>query len=150
MSRVVRVLDSRWALVAALVWLGALCAVNYWPASYWLDVRSISVGPGEAGKPVPMRVDREVRTAFTGSWFVTVRQWTSTGWVVFCNARGTSNYRVGAELPANLTLGWWTDGRCDHLPRGRYTVDTSWRILGSGILPDKELRVSSNIFEVTP
>lgn len=137
--------------VAMLGWVIFL-AGYFWPASAWLDVRSVSAGPAHAGEEIPMTTDREIKRGFTASWAVSVRRWEpGTGMVSFCRATGTDVYNTAAQLPPKLTLGWWTNGQCGRLPAGRYEVETAWQITPHiPLVPTKHVRISSNIFEVTP
>ena len=149
MKPTIRVLGS-WPVFAVMaVWLAFYVAANLWPASSWLAVERVSIGNTLAGQPVPMVATRQINRPFSGDWRVTVRRWEYSGWVVYCNASGSNNYKTEAILPANLTLGWWTDGQCALLPEGRYTVNTSWHIQPNlPFLPAKYVAVDSNIFEV--
>lgn len=121
-----------------------------WPASWWLDVREVSIRSASYGKPLPMVVDREVKRGFLAEWQVTIRQWDGAGWLTWCNAEGKSNYRPDARYPKDLALQWWTDGACHPVPPGRYRVTTTWVIPVGALLPDKVVSVDSNVFEVTP
>ena len=136
------------ALVAGLLWLVYFTVSALWPASFWLDVRSVRVADSAVGEQVVMYVDREIKREFSGRWSAAVRDVTSGSYAVVCAAGDESMYRVGAELPANLTLGWWTNGRCVTLPAGEYVVGTIWRIDTGFFVGDKTVRVTSNIFKV--
>lgn len=149
MAKTLTILNSRTMFLIMLVWLFIYASVHLWPASWWFEVNTLSAGPAQAYKPVPMTVDRKINRHFTGTWYVTVRQWGDRGWSSYCSATGSNAYQPEAVLPDRLTLEWWTDGRCSMLPAGRYTVETTWIVHG-GPLPDKTIRAKSNIFEVTP
>jgi hypothetical protein len=123
-----------------------LLPAGLWPASWWMDVRDVSLSDSRHGEQIVMTVDRQVHHAFRGHWSVTVRQWDGAGWVTYCNAQGSSNYRADARFPVPLTLKWWTDGQCYDLSPGRYRITTRWVI--DTALPDKEVTVDSNVFEV--
>jgi len=123
---------------------------HIWPASYWLDVRSIAVQSAPFGQPLPMQIERVISHNFRGMWSATIRQWDGDGWVTYCNAQGRSNYRPDAKFPKDLALQWWTDGQCYPLPVGRYKVSTSWQIETPTWMPDKTVTVESNVFEVLP
>ena len=101
-----------------------------------------------AGAPVVMHVDRRIKRDFVGRWSVTVRELQGTENVLACVASAAGDYKVGAKLPKILTLGWWTNGRCEGLPVGVYVVTTIWEV-ENGPLPDKIITVSSNPFKVT-
>ena len=151
MTPIRKLLDSNKVFVLALVWLTLLLVVHFWPASSWLEVRKVVVGPARAGEPVPMIVDREVNRPFLGEWTVTIRKWSEGGPVIYCTATGTTQYSTAADLPRDLTLDWWTDGRCPTLSPGKYVIDTTWRINPMlPFLPAKHVQAESNIFEVTP
>lgn len=143
----INALGSYPVLVALLCWAAWAIATDLWPASRWLDVRSVVVANGKSGEPLLMRVDREVKDNFTASWASSVRD--VDGHIV-CTGAATSNYRAGANLPPALTLAWWTDGGCDVLPPGRYYLATDWRIHSHSIWPDKVVSIDSPMFEVYP
>lgn len=150
MARTIKLLESRIMLLLMVAWLGIFAAVSWWPTSWWIEVKTVQVGPAQVSRPVPMAVDRTVKRQFTASWYVTVRKWTERGWVAYCVSNGVNTYHPENVLPAELTLGWWTDGRCATLPAGRFAVDTTWVVHGYGPLPARETHNVSNIFEVTP
>ena len=122
--------------------------IGLWPAFWWLEVRDINLSNARQGAPIVMAVDRDIHRAFRGHWSVTVRQWDGAGWVTYCNASGSSNYRADARFPVPLTLRWWTDGQCYDLSPGRYRITTRWVI--DTTLPDKTVTADSNVFEVLP
>jgi hypothetical protein len=121
--------------------------IGLWPASWWLEVRDVNLSDAQQGGPVVMAVDRSVHRSFRGHWSVTVRQWDGAGWVTYCNAQGSSNYRADARFPVPLTLKWWTDGQCYDLSPGKYRITTRWQI--DAPLPSKTVTAESNVFEVT-
>ena len=140
---------GRLAFIIGLLWLSLLSFIHFWPASWWLDVDSVRVADGVSGQPVVMYVQRTIYRDFTGTWGVSVRSLTDQGSMVACAASAVSDYRIGAYLPEVLTLGWWTNGRCETLPAGTYLVQTTWQIHGNGILPVKTISTASNIFKVS-
>lgn len=150
MTKARSVFNSTAIFWLTFVWLVFYSLVTFWPIQWWFEARSVFIASSRVGEPVPMVVDRVVKRPFTGIWYVTIRRWEAPGWVVYCNTTGTSNYGVDSKLPSALTLDWWTAGACTPLPEGRYAIDTTWRIYGTGPLPTKDVRVVSNIFEVTP
>ena len=121
-----------------------------WPASFWLDVKAVDIESARYGAPLHMTVERTIQRPFRGSWNITIRQWDGGGWVTWCNATGRSNYSQHAKLPKDLALQWWTDGQCHPLAEGRYKITTSWKIETPAWVPDKEIAIDSNAFEVTP
>ena len=122
--------------------------IQMWSPSFWLDIHSVSVSNTTVGNPVTMVVEREIKRPFRGAWNATIMQWDGSGWVTFCNAYGSSNYRTEARFPVPLTLKWWTDAQCHELPAGRYKMHTTWRVLDLPLMPDKIVEVDSNVFEV--
>ena len=96
-----------------------------------------------------MHVDRRIKRDFVGRWSVTVRELQGVENTLACVASAAGDYKVGARLPKTLTLGWWTNGRCEGLPAGVYVVTTIWEI-DNGPLPDKIVTAQSNPFKVTP
>jgi hypothetical protein len=79
---------------------------------------------------------------------VSVREIRNGKNVLTCNASEQADYQVGTDLPEILTLGWWTDGKCVTLPPGSYIVNSTWNIHGTGLLPNKAVTATSNIFEI--
>ena len=148
MRKMVDLMLGRMAFFAGLAWLTALAAMHFWPASWWLEIASVRVADGIEGKPVLLHVERTIHRDFTGTWGVSVRSLTNHGSLVACAASAVSDYRIGADLPEVLTLGWWTNGRCETLPPGTYLVQTTWQIHGSGILPAKTVQATSNPFVI--
>ena len=142
---------SSWAVfgVSAL-WLALLVALYAWPASWWLDLRSVNIAGTTQGKPLLMLVERDVHRHFRGRWYATVRQWDGAGWIAYCNAAGVSNYVPESRFPRPLDLEWWTAGQCHQLPPGRYRITTSWLIETPAWVPDKTVTVDSHVFEVRP
>jgi len=136
------------AFVGGALWLLYFTVSSFWPSSWWFDVRSVRVADAFVGEQVVMYVDREIKREFSGRWSAAVRDVGTGTYAVVCAAGDESVYRMGAELPANLTLGWWTNGRCETLPEGEYVVDTVWRIDTGFFVGDKTIRATSNIFKV--
>lgn len=133
-------------IVGLIAWAAFVSITDYWPASRWLEVRSIQIDNATAGEEVTMTVDRQIHSDFIGEWVVSVRNLDDG---VVCTATGVSNYRKGAKSPTPLTLDWWTNGECAILPAGKYFVATDWMIRPHGICPEKTIRQDSNVFEVT-
>lgn len=148
MRKMVDLMLGRMAFFAGLAWLSALAATHLWPASWWLEISSVRVADGIEGKPVLMHVERTIHRDFVGTWGVSVRSLTDQGSMVACAASAVSDYRIGADLPEALTLGWWTNGRCETLPAGTYLVQTTWQIHVSGLLPAKTVQATSNPFVI--
>lgn len=131
-----------WFMMALLI------PPQVWPASWWLDVRSVIVSDVRVGEQTVLVAERKVKRAFRGAWNATIMQWDGYGWVTFCNAYGSGNYRTEARFPVPLTLKWWTDAQCHELPAGRYKMHTTWRVLDLPLMPDKIVEVDSNVWEV--
>lgn len=148
MRKMVDLMLGRIAFFAGLAWLTALAAMHLWPASWWLEISSVRVADGIEGRPVLMHVERTIHRDFTGTWGVTVRALRDTGTYVACAASAVSDYHIGSDLPEAITLGWWTNGRCETLPAGTYIVQTTWQVHGAGILPAKTIQATSNPFVI--
>lgn len=136
--------------VLSLLWLGWVALTQLWPASWWFEVPLVRVQDARAGQPIRMFVDRTIHRPFTARWAAVVRVQDGTRTEVVCAAGSLSDYRPDAALPATLTLDWWTAGTCATLPAGRYSLTTVWDIQGTALLPDKQVKAVSNLFEVTP
>jgi len=135
---------------AGLFLLVGVAVMHSWPASFWLDVRTVRVFDSKVGEPVLMAVDRTISRDFRGEWLVSIRKLGYGGWVQFCSARGKTNYSADSHLPDPLTLRWWSYPECNPLPPGKYVMRTTWTIHGASFLPEKDVTADSNIFEVKP
>lgn len=138
---------KQWHVLLLALWVLLWLTVQLWPGSFWLEIRQVRVFSAAVGEPVRMAVDQTIHRNFYGQQSVRVRKLENDGWLMACSSNTGGQYVTTDMLPADLDLGWWTDGRCQALPVGQYLVNTSWRIEG-GLLPDKIVSVDSNIFEV--
>lgn len=149
MSVARKMLDSTKLFIAMAVWLAVWLAANLWPASFWYEANSVQIIDAQADAPISMLVDRTIHRPFVGEWVATVRRVGPSGVELYCSGSGRANYRPKNDLPAVVTLGWWTGGACNTLPGGDYVVDTTWQINpGTAFLPDKHVRNTSNVFHV--
>jgi len=137
-------------VVAGALLLAAALIIQVWPASWWLDVRSVRVFDSQVGQPVVMAVDRTISRNFRGEWIASIRALETGKWVPFCVARGASHYRTDSVYPDPLSLRWWTYPSCNPLPSGKYVMHTTWVIKGDSFMPDKVVEADSNIFVITP
>ena len=138
-------------VVAGVILLVVAIVIQFLPtASWWFEVRSIRVFDAKEGEPVPMAVDRSINRPFRGQWVTSIRRLENNGWVMYCSVDGATNYSPKASLPDPLYLNWWTSPGCNPIPAGKYILETDWLIKNTGVLPDKEVNVISNIFEVKP
>lgn len=142
------VLFGKAAFVLSVLWISVLVLIQFWPASWWMEVQSVHVADTKAGDPVVMHVQREIHRDFSGTWGVSVRVMDAGKGFVACSASAISGYKEGADLPDALTLSWWTNGHCNTLPVGVYIVQTVWQVHGDGILPAKTITATSNLFKV--
>lgn len=149
MKKVLDKLTSRTVLAVCVGWLLTIVITHLWPASYWLEVNSIRVADSQANQPVIMYIDRKIHRDFVGVWGVTVRSIKDTGVHIVCASSALSDYKEGNELPEVVTLGWWTNGKCETLPVGIYVVQTTWQIQSNGIFPTKVVSQTSNPFKIT-
>lgn len=143
-------LQSGPLFIAMSIWLAIWTTTHLAPASWWLHVRYVQVGDVQTGHAVHLIVDREIRRDFYGQWSVTLRKSVGDHWEAIYCGTGNSEYRTDAILPNPLTLEWWADSECPSpLPPGRYQVATQWLIYPGGLWPPKQVRVLSNVFNVT-
>lgn len=143
----VQLIRRQLIFILALLWLGFWSLAQYWPPSWWLEVRAVRVFDGPAMAEVVMDVDRIIHRDFVANWSALVRRWDGDGWTVYCTATGFGNYRPDATLPDPVTLNWWTNGKCPTLGTGRYLITTIWTIHADP-LPDKIIQTDSNVFEI--
>ena len=147
MIRILTTLAPYAILGAVLIppWLAA-CE----PSENWFRVASLTVADTKEGEPITMNVSRVINRPFVGQWVATVRRVDEAGFVVMCNAYGSSSYRVGAKYPQPLTLDWWTRPMKCALPKGRYKLDTVWQFDVSFLVytVTKTVTAESNVFEI--
>lgn len=148
MKKVIDLMLGKITFFLGLLWLITITTVHLWPASWWLEVDSVRVADGVVNKPVVMYVQRTIHRDFVGTWGVTVRELENTGTYVTCAASAVSDYRIGTDLPEVITLGWWTNGRCETLPAGTYLIQTTWQIHSVSIFPTKTIQATSNPFVI--
>lgn len=136
--------------IAAFGWSLFAIVTQLWPASWWLEVRSVQIQNSNVGEAIVMDVDRSINRPFFGVWRTQTRGVNPDGTLtpVVCTASFDTDYKTESSLPGIVTLDWWTGGKCAWLPAGRYILSTSWRIEANGIWPDKRVSIDSNIFEV--
>lgn len=126
-----------------------LSALQFWPASWWLEVASIRVDNGSDSSKLEMYIDRKINHSFIGQWDIVIRRWEGE-WVFACSATGGGgNFIADSKAPKHLTLGSWTDKQCHPLEPGRYMISKTWKIQLLGLMPDKFVTQTSNAFVVT-
>ena len=130
---------------------GMLAGLQFWPASYWLEVNSITINSGHDSMALPVLVDRNIHHSFSGSADIAISRWEGE-WVVVCSGQsGSGEFLAAAKMPKLLTLGMWTGGKCQPLAPGfQYTVSKTWTIQSLGLMPDKVVTQTSNPFNVWP
>ena len=92
--------------------VGMLAGLQFWPASYWLEVPSVQVNDGREPKNLDMFMNRKIHRTFNGTTAVALSKWEGE-WVVICSGpSGTpGEFRAKAKLPERLTLGGHVVGR---------------------------------------
>lgn len=130
------------SLVAAVSW--------FWPASFWFHVKRVHIESAPLGKPLLMLVDREINFSTLINYQVTIHQWKGGDWRYYCRMHSgePQMYKAMAVYPDELTLQWWTDGKCHPLPKGQFMVTTTWTLHDLVFFFDKRTTVESNIFSV--
>ena len=118
------------------------------PASYWFDVERVYVHDAVEGTTPLMEVDRVIRHPFRAEWTATVLRQVGEGFTTYCTAHGGNDYDPDAELPDSIDLNWWTWPVECKLPSGSYMLKTLW-ILHLPLMPDKQVRIRSNVFAIT-
>lgn len=133
-----------------VAFIGWLVFAQMAPASWWLDVRSVTVADTSANATPTLVVDRSIHQDFAGTYTVDVERRGPRGrYSVVCSARNSTNYRTDAGFPDPLTLDWWTWPVQCQIGPGTYRVETRWRI-EPDLFPDKIVQVMSNTFTVGP
>lgn len=141
----------RWVLVPLAFYLGAVAA----PASWWIEVRSVTAIEAETADRITLEIDREIHRDFVGSYHVTIRTWPRHQFV--CDTEGRINYRANAELPDPVYLWWWLGHPSDldacrqaGLGVGAYTVETCHTVERPffGLVPPKDECRTSKPFRI--
>jgi hypothetical protein len=101
-----------------------LIALYSWPASFWFEVDQMEVTDGYPGENLVI-FDREIDRAFHGSYHVEIRDVSRE---IICTGGDTLQYVPESTLPERITLDWWSNGGCNELPPGVYTLSTTWVI----------------------
>lgn len=141
-------ISKRWISALLGMWFAlTLLVVALIPASWWFVVNSVHVDSVPFGAPITMTVDREIQRPFLGTFTATLKQWQG-GWVSMCYATRTLDYTPESKLPADMDLGWWTDGECASLLPGKWMLITTWTIESFGWLPSKQVTFVAEPFEI--
>ena len=134
------------ALCTAFVLFNA-CAY-FFPASYWYEIKKINIQDSKTGQSISMVINREINRDFIGTRSVIVRRMSEGTGDIVCADSSLKNYQVGEKLPANLTLGWWSNGTCVTLDEGAYMVTTIVNISVPSVLQPKTVVYESNVFRI--
>lgn len=132
---------KKWHILILLSWVAFWVTVNIWPTSFWADIRQIQAFNTDRGELVVLTIDGTINRDFEAEWRVGFRPALSQNWIKACHPE------VVNTLPARLHVGVLVDGKCLPLPQGQYVIRASWFLEG-GLLPDKLISGSSNIFSV--
>ena len=124
-----------------------VCAY-FFPTSYWYEIKKINIQDSKVGQPINMVINRSINRDFIGTRAVIVRRMSEGAGDIVCVDSSLKNYQVGEKLPANLTLGWWSNGTCTTFDEGAYMVTTIVHISVPNILQPKTVVHESNIFRV--
>lgn len=148
-------------LVVILVTIASIPSIvsiykEFAPASDWLVVDKVFVHDAGEGIPNPMDVDRTIVSDFTGEWVAEIHAMDPNrgAFSHHCSSKGENEYHTTDQLPPtgvgpkDLNINWWTWPKKCKLTKGKYRIDTIWRIKPLNY-PQKEVRHSSNVFEVT-
>ena len=148
MVKALRTIKPLAPYLLGLLWLIVYVTAHLWPASYWLEVRSVRVTDATPSTQLLLYVDRTIHRPFQGSWNVTIKRIDARQEMVACAENAMVFYEPKHKMPPVVTLGWWTNGTCSSLPPGFYVVDTIWEIRGNMLLPSKTVHNTSNVFEI--
>lgn len=73
---------------------------------------------------------------------------TETPYSITCTATSRNSYKVGTDMPPDLTLNWWTFPVECNLPVGTYVVETEWTF--TTLFMDRTVEATSNVFQIKP
>ena len=83
------------------------------PVSFWYSAEPEFVLDSRDGVSPSVIPERTIRRSFNGMWSVTVRRIAAQGAEMVCNTGEVHNrYEKDARLPDEVTMDWWTAGRC--------------------------------------
>lgn len=127
------------------IWLIALAM----PASYYKESGTLKVDT-EGQEEMIIVYTGEIHREFLGVYSVIIRD-AHTDKIVAEDRSNTILYKPNSNRPNPITLDWWAPGIADiELPPGYYVMTTCWTIKRpfGGIVPEKHICVTSNVFEV--
>lgn len=122
------------------------------PARHWYEPGSIQISDAHMGEDPVVSINRTIRRSFDGRYSVSIWKDPPDGHVA-CAGSDTLRYRGGLFEPHEAPLTQWADDAwCAKLPEGRYYAEVCWTVLRPffGIVPDKTICATSNMFSILP
>lgn len=122
------------------------------PARVWYEPGSIQIADAYEGEDPVVSINRTIRRSFDGRYTVSLWRDPPDGHVA-CAGSDTLRYRGGLYEPHEAPLTQWADDEwCARLPEGKYYAEVCWTVLRPffGIVPDKTVCATTNIFSVKP
>lgn len=122
------------------------------PARYWYEPTEIQISDARAGEEPVVSINRTIKHSFDGRYAVSIWRDPPDGHVA-CAGSDTLRYRGGLYEPHEAPLTQWADDAwCGRLPTGDYYAEVCWTVLRPfwGIVPDKTICTTSNIFTILP
>lgn len=122
------------------------------PARHWYEPGSIQIADAQLGGDPVVSINRTIRRSFDGRYTVSIWKDPPDGHVA-CAGSDTLRYRGGLYEPHEAPLTQWADDEwCARLPEGRYYAEACWTVLRPfwGIVPDKTICTTSNMFSILP
>lgn len=122
------------------------------PAQYWYEPGRIQISSVRQAEDPVVSINRTIHYSFDGLYTVSIWRDPPDGHVA-CAGSDTLRYRGGLYEPHEAPLTQWADDEwCARLPVGRYYAEVCWTVLRPflGIVPDKTICTTSNIFSVLP
>lgn len=122
------------------------------PARWWYQPGSVVIADTPQGQDPVVSINRTIKRDFDGRYTVSIWKDPPDGHVA-CAGSDSLRYRGGLYAPHEAPLTQWADDPwCARLAPGRYYAEACWTILRPwwGIVPDKTICITSNIFTVHP
>lgn len=122
------------------------------PARYWYEPGSIQIADAQVGGDPVVAINRTIHSSFDGRYTVSIWKDPPDGHVA-CAGSDTLRYRGGLFEPHEAPLTQWADDEwCARLPAGKYYAEVCWTVLRPfwGIVPDKTICATSNMFSILP
>jgi len=122
------------------------------PATWWYEPGRISISDAQVGEEPIVSITRTIHRSFDGMYSVSIWKDPPDGHMT-CGGSDNLRYRGGLFEPHEAPITQWADDEwCGRLPVGKYYAEVCWTVIRpfGGLLPDKVVCTTSNMFSIFP